>query len=343
MHDSELPLVCICVPTYNVEGTLAETVQSLLLQTYGNIVIHIVDNCSTDRTLAIAAGFDDPRIHIHAHDENIGGEGNFNRCIALASGEFTALFHGDDVYDREIVERQVAFFKAYPQAGGVFTQAKLIDTDGASVGSLDIPSELREAGPLYSFQQIFKSVLKHSNFLICPSFMARTAVYQQEIVRWRGELFGSSADLDVWLRVLERHPCGILPQHLMSYRISRKQWSAGVRNSVDRADFFLVIDHYLEKPEVAAILDESDLRNVALLERRDRAMRAANALLSGDTEQAGTLSSGLFSGSGIANALRSRKALLTLVLGTLVKLAVTLRASAIVRPLLRSFKSSFNR
>ncbi|WP_332701000.1 glycosyltransferase family A protein [Devosia sp.] len=343
MHAPDTPLVCICVPTYNAETTIAQTLRSILAQTYRHIVVHVVDNCSTDGTLVVVKGFTDPRITVHENPDNIGGEGNFNRCIALAQGEFTALFHADDVYEPEMVEQQVAFFQRYPAAGGVFTQARLIDQTGTVIGALDLPASLRDTAPLYSFEQIFKAVLEHSNFMICPSFMARTHIYQQEIGRWRGELFRSSADLDVWLRVLERHPCGILPDHLMSYRISRLQWSAAVRDNTERADFFLVIDHYLEKPEVRAVLDESDLRNVERLERRDRAMRAVNALIAGDLEHARTLSSGLFSPEGITNAFQSRRDLLTVVLGTLVSLAVALRASDIARPLLRHFKSSFNR
>lgn len=336
-------MVCICVPTFNAETTIAQTLRSILAQTYRNMVVHVVDNCSTDATLDVVRSFTDPRIAVHENSVNVGGEGNFNRCIALARGEFTALFHADDVYEPEMVERQIAFLKKHPIAGGVFTQARLIDQTGTVIGALDLPASLRDAAPLYSFEQIFKAVLKHSNFMICPSFMARTDIYQQEISRWRGELFRSSADLDVWLRVLERHPCGILPDHLMNYRISRLQWSAGVRDNSERADFFLVIDHYLAKPEVRAVLDENDWLNVERLERRDRAMRAVNALIAGDIERAQTLSEGLFSLVGIANAYQNRRDMLTLVLGTLVNLAVILRASAIARPLLRQFKSSFNR
>ncbi|MCS6757708.1 MAG: glycosyltransferase family 2 protein [Candidatus Devosia euplotis] len=338
-----MPLVCICVPTFNSETTIAQTLQSILAQTYDNMVVHVVDNCSTDATLDVVRGFADPRIAVHENSVNVGGEGNFNRCIALATGEFTALFHADDVYEPEMVERQVAFFKANPTAGGVFTQARLIDQVSAEIGVLNLPADLCDTGPLYDFPRIFKAVLKYSNFMICPSFMARTTVYQNDIVRWRGELFASSADLDVWLRVLERHPCGILPEHLMNYRISRQQWSAGVRNNTGRADFFLVTDHYLAKPEVAALLNDDDKSNVERLERRDRAMRAVNTLIAGDTESAQTLSAGLFSLAGIRNAFQNRRDLLTLVLGTLVNLAVILHASAIARPILWKFKSSFNR
>lgn len=343
MDELDTPLVCICVPTYNVEGTLEESLRSILSQTYRNIVLHVVDNCSTDRTLAVANSFDDPRVKVHANTENIGPMGNFDRCLALATGEFTALFHGDDVYEPQIVGRQVAFFKDHPTAGGVFTQAQLIDETGAAIGALDLPASLRETGPLYDFAQIFKAVLRHSNFMICPSFMARTWIYQQEIGTWRGGLFRSSADLDVWLRVLENHPCGILPEHLMKYRISSQQQSASVRSTTDRSDFFAVTDYYLEKPEVRALLGDQDLRNYARLERRDRAVRSLNALLSGQTEKARELTSGLVSGASFGDAFDSRRGLMTFGLAIVVRLSITLRASSIALPALRYLKKVSNR
>ena len=95
---SNSPLVCICVPTYNVESTVRETILSILAQTYSNIVVHISDNSSTDNTLSIIEALNDPRIIIHRNETNVGGEGNFTRCIQMATGKYTAIFHADDVY-----------------------------------------------------------------------------------------------------------------------------------------------------------------------------------------------------------------------------------------------------
>src|SRR5690606_21225201 len=103
--------------------------------------------------------------------------------------------------------------------------AGLIDENGKNIGAIGLPKGLLSANNLYSFEEIFKTVLRQSNFMICPSVMARTAVYQQEIKSWRGELFKSSADLDVWFRILQKHSVGILPRRLMRYRISSNQWS----------------------------------------------------------------------------------------------------------------------
>ena len=76
-----IPLVCICIPTYNVAATVRETLESILAQTYKNIVVHISDNASTDGTLDVIESITDSRITIHRHAVNVGGEGNFNRYV----------------------------------------------------------------------------------------------------------------------------------------------------------------------------------------------------------------------------------------------------------------------
>jgi hypothetical protein len=97
-------------------------------------------------------------------------------------------------------------------------------------------------------------------------------------------MFGSSADLDMWLRIAQSHPVGILPIPLMRYRISESQWSAKVRLQTDRADFFRVIDYYIKQNKVRALLTSCDLKNYIRLERRDNIMRAINFFLVGDVK-----------------------------------------------------------
>lgn len=61
---SDLPLVCICIPTYNAEATIRETLASILGQTYSNLVIHISDNASTDGTLMVVESMRDSRVRM---------------------------------------------------------------------------------------------------------------------------------------------------------------------------------------------------------------------------------------------------------------------------------------
>lgn len=335
--------VCICIPTYNSALTIRETLLSITAQNYSNLKIKVVDNNSTDNTIAVVSAIADDRIELYQNPFNIGAEGNFNRCIKLGEGKYTAIFHADDVYEPQMVASQVAFLEANPDAGGVFTEATLIDGGGRKVGVMRQPADVAANGPLFDFSILYKAILEHSNFLICPSFMARTNVYQQDIKVWRGEMFGSSADLDVWLRILKNHTCGILAEPLMRYRISARQFSASVRKSIERADFFRVIDYYQTQDWVTVLLDKSDYLNYARLDRRDRYMRAANSLLSQDKVQANELCNDVLSIDALCAALQSRRGLMVLVLGVFVRLSIDLGLTGPAGRILSYFKKKTNK
>ncbi|MES2686085.1 MAG: glycosyltransferase [Pseudomonadota bacterium] len=343
MNKSTLPLVCICIPTYNAEKTLAATLESVLNQTYPNLMVQVVDNASTDNTVAVAHNFSDPRLSVHQHPENIGGEGNFNRCITLSKGKYTAIYHADDLYEPTMVEKQVSFLEEHPAARAVFAEASLIDENGTFIGAISQPAELAAANALHDFPTVFKAILKHSNFLICPSVMAPTTVYKNDIKCWRGDLFGPSGDLDVWLRMLMGGPAGILPEALMRYRISSSQWSAKVRLDTRRADFFTVMDHYLAMADVRAQLTAADMQNYARLEQRDKAMRAANAFLQDQQQTARQLCSEVLSWRCLVDALKSKRGLLVFSLAGYVYLALLTGMQKPAKALLMRLKQATNK
>ena len=265
MRQTEInkPLVCICIPTYNVANTICATLKSIINQTYPNIVVKIVDNASTDATLDLVRTFLSDKLELIEHDINIGGEGNFNRCIELCCGDYTAIFHADDVYEPDIIEKQVAFLQNNIGAGAVLTEATLINEDSLVIGSVKVPKLMKSKSNVYSFLELFKAILVHSNFLICPSALVRTNVYKKIIKLWSEKDFGSSADLDVWFRIALHSGVGILPLPLINYRISSHQWSAKVKRTIHRADFFKVMDFYLKNTLVNGEITNFDMKRYA--------------------------------------------------------------------------------
>lgn len=341
--ESAQPLVCICIPTYNAGQTLAATLASVLNQTYQNLVVQVVDNASTDNTVDVARSFSDPRLCIFQNPENTGAEGNFNRCIALSKGKYTAIYHADDVYEPAMIEKQVSFLEAHPTAQAVQTEASLIDEHDAYVGAISQPTELTASGELHDFTAVFKAVMKHSNFMICPSVMARTELYQKQIKSWRGDMFRTSADLDVWLRMLQYGPIGMIKEPLMRYRISSTQGSSKTRLDTRRADFFSVIDHYLAMENVRSVLTEADLQNYERLEQRDKAMRAANAFLQDQQKTARQLCSEVLSWPCFIDTMRSKRGLLVFMLVVYVRVALLTGIHKPAKALLMRLKQALNK
>ena len=113
------PLVSILIPVYNREDIVGETIESALAQTYSNIEIVIVDNCSTDGTWTVLQDYakKDKRIRVFQNEENVGPVLNWKRCIDEAKGEYAKILFSDDLISENFIEETV----------------KLIDVDTAFV------------------------------------------------------------------------------------------------------------------------------------------------------------------------------------------------------------------
>jgi len=91
------PAISVCIPVYNGERHLAAAIRSVLNQTFRDLELLIIDDCSTDASLQIAESFRDPRLIIIRNDHNLGLVGNFNKCVALARGQYSCILPQDDI------------------------------------------------------------------------------------------------------------------------------------------------------------------------------------------------------------------------------------------------------
>lgn len=328
-----MPLVCVCVPTYNAEATIAETLGSILSQTYQNIKVIVVDNASTDRTVSIANTFNDPRLTIHRNAINIGAVKNFDLCIELAEGRYTAIHHADEVYEKEILERQVAVLERFPQVGAVFTEASLIDGNGMVFGETKVAQYVvRQKGEtvVFNFNELFPAILRHGNFLLCSGAMVRTAILKTEIRFWDADKFSTSCDLDVWLRILERHQIALILQKLMRTRTTQTQASfRELKRNTNRADMFLVLDYYFEKYRSRGIVSDRDIAVYKALQRMDTARRAMNLYMTGQIQDARALLQDIPKLDLIRFSSHSKRGLLTFLLIGYLKTMLLFRLDTI--------------
>lgn len=108
------PAFSVCIPSYNAAEIIAETLESVLRQTFDDFELVVVDDCSTDATEAVVRSYGDPRIVFHRNDRNLGYARNIARCCALASGRFIYLLGNDDVLSPVALERARAAFELDP-------------------------------------------------------------------------------------------------------------------------------------------------------------------------------------------------------------------------------------
>ncbi len=95
--------VSIIIPTFNGEKYIKETIDSCINQTYNNIEIIIVEDCSSDTTVEILKQYGE-KIQIHQNEQNQGISRNVNKGVSLSTGDFFILLGHDDVLGEKHIE-----------------------------------------------------------------------------------------------------------------------------------------------------------------------------------------------------------------------------------------------
>lgn len=113
------PLVTVIIPTYNRAATILRSINSVLSQTYNNLELLVVDDCSTDQTAEIVKAIDDKRLHYLKTVKNSGANIARNLGLRRARGEFIAFQDSDDVWLEDKLAKQLGHFKKFGQEVGV--------------------------------------------------------------------------------------------------------------------------------------------------------------------------------------------------------------------------------
>jgi cellulose synthase/poly-beta-1,6-N-acetylglucosamine synthase-like glycosyltransferase len=133
-----VPKVSIIVPNYNHARYLPERLDSVLNQSFADFEVLLMDDCSQDDSRRIIADYAtrDPRIRVMLNDQNSGSTfKQWNKGIALTSGDYVWLAESDDVADLTFLEKLVQQLEAHPQAGLACCQSWRTDENGQKYGT----------------------------------------------------------------------------------------------------------------------------------------------------------------------------------------------------------------
>ena len=104
--------VSILIPLYNAEQYIAETIDSILNQTYSNIEIILIDDGSTDNSYEIAQNYASEKVNV-VQQENKGGCAARNKAIELCTGHYIVFFDADDIMYKDKIKNQIALAEKY--------------------------------------------------------------------------------------------------------------------------------------------------------------------------------------------------------------------------------------
>ena len=196
-------LVSIITPSYQTASFIAETIESVLAQTYTNWEMIIVDDCSTDATDEVVAPYlGDSRIRYLKNEKNSGAAVSRNRALREAKGRWIAFLDSDDLWSPKKLEKQIAFMEENHYAFS-YTKYEEIGENSKSLGAY-------VSGP----KRITKFGMHQYCWVGCLTVMYDRKVaglVQIQDIR-------KNNDYAMWIEVCKKADCYLLNEQLAKYR-----------------------------------------------------------------------------------------------------------------------------
>jgi glycosyltransferase involved in cell wall biosynthesis len=219
------PLVSICIPVYNGDKYIDETIQCCIGQTYKNIEIIISDNCSTDKTVERIKSYNDPRIKLYQNSSNIGLVGNYIKALSYASGKYMGFLGADDGMALNAVEKEVEIMEAPGNENIVLVNSYInVINDESKV--VFRKKFITGGGPLSSYWGIRSNLFYGSNTIGEPngSFFRKETYDKIPEPKFKNAN-AWTMDLDMKFELLLQGESYMIPEPLGMFRISSQSTS----------------------------------------------------------------------------------------------------------------------
>ncbi len=207
------PKISVIMSVYNGEDYLAETIESVINQTFTDWELIIINDCSTDSTGEILESFSkrDERVKVHTNEVNLRLPASLNKAISLCTGKYIARMDADDICLPERLEKQYAFMEENEDVSlsscRFMTLKNGVVSSGGCGGRCDFDS--------------LKAMLLVTNPILHPGVIAKAEVMKEFKY---DTSFTCTEDLELWTRMASaNNKIQILPEYLLMYRLHDKQ------------------------------------------------------------------------------------------------------------------------
>ena len=224
---TEKPLVSVLMTVYNREKFIAEAIKSVLVSTYTNFELIIVDDKSNDNSVAIAKEFEqqDNRIRFYINEKNLGDYPNRNKAASYAKGKYLKYVDADDLIYPYGLEQLVFYMEQFPEAGyGLCSFERVIEN------KYPFQLEPKEAYKSHYFKMSLfhraplSSIIKKSAFEKVNGFSGKQHV----------------GDFEIWHLLSKEYPVVLMPRGIVWYRVHDDQ-----QMTANRTDPFVPFKYLL--------------------------------------------------------------------------------------------------
>ena len=226
-------LVSIITPSFNSARFIEECIDSVLSQTYDNWELLIVDDCSSDNSYELIAGYHDKRITLIELEENVGAAEARNIAIREAKGKYIAFLDSDDVWNLNKLSKQISFMQKKDIAFS-FTTYQRMSEDGLKLYSII------HAPKIATYSSYLKNTIIGCLTVVIDR--EKTGDFEMPNIR-------SSHDMALWLLIMRRGFTAYgLDENLARYRIvsisnTASKWRAAkdvwkIYREIEKLSFF---------------------------------------------------------------------------------------------------------
>ncbi len=198
-----MSIVSVLIPTFNRASVIERAVNSVLNQTVQDLECLVIDDNSTDETVAILARIDDPRLKVISHDKNGGVSKARNTGFQHSSGPWIALLDSDDEWLPNRLELQLELAKIHPQLPLIHGEEVWV-RNGKRV---NLPKNYKKSGGA-----IFNKCLHLC--LISPSATLMKRDLYEEMNGFR-EDYPVCEDYELWLRITAKYKVGFVEEPIV--------------------------------------------------------------------------------------------------------------------------------
>lgn len=223
----EKVLVSVNMIAYNASKYIAESIESVILQTFPHWELIVVDDGSTDDTLTIAKAYaaKDERVRVYSNGQNEGIVYTRNRALHYSSGKYVAVLDSDDIALPDRLEKQMNFMEQNPVYDLIGSAFYFIDSDGVEIGK----------GELNAKPSHFPAILMFDNFFLHSSVMMKTVLAKKYLYRPLLKGFSPCEEYHLYVDIAKDGKVWNLPDYLVKYR----EHGQGIsKTRVDMIDYY---------------------------------------------------------------------------------------------------------
>ena len=235
------PLISVILPVYNGGEYLKASVKSVLNQSLSNYEFLVIDDCSTDDSLAFLQNIADARISLFKNETNKGLFYNLNFLIEKCNSPLIKLWAQDDIMYPQCLQSFVSFHNQYPDIGFSYSERDIIDENGKIK-----PSDKVDNTPTIISTELHAKIAYYTGSI--AGNIANVCINKKALdkVGPFNEDMKISADFDMWVRLAKNHETGFIKEKLIQLRDHSGQLSRNEKYYINHVKEDLQVYRYLD-------------------------------------------------------------------------------------------------